>query len=350
MSQARRVPVRCATATIVLALFGAAPSVGETLEYHIDVPAGRSVTFNLDLEVRHAGLLAVEAEWTGRRSLALKLDPPVSPWPLRRTGPSPQLLETTIAEGDEAALGTWRLQIHALAARAPASGTLTVRLPEPPGASTEETGAATEPPAPPPDPWLLPRRVERGLPGSWERFVQAVERFRSDLAEAAAPERPDACRWQEDLMRFLAERRDRLVDYGQAPADSTRELLSRISGAIERVEQLRASDDPLLNGPPPADPGLAATWRALRRQRIGEIESELDSVLELVHRAHSPELEREPWAGRLVSCLTACERFFEQRARVGDERATNRDLARDQWSRLLLAADALEALARLRAP
>ena len=48
----------------------------------------------------------------------------------------------------------------------------------------------------------------------------------------------------------------------------------------------------------------------------------------------------------LVGCLTACERYFEQRTRLGEGRVPNGDLAQDQWDGILAAADALDALAR----
>jgi hypothetical protein len=49
---------------------------------------------------------------------------------------------------------------------------------------------------------------------------------------------------------------------------------------------------------------------------------------------------------RLVSCLTACERYFEERIRLGERQATNREIAIAQWERLLAAAEALDDLAK----
>ena len=50
---------------------------------------------------------------------------------------------------------------------------------------------------------------------------------------------------------------------------------------------------------------------------------------------------------RLVSCLTACERYFEQRARLGEERAGNGDIALTQWPRVLSAGEAIGSLVEL---
>ncbi len=134
----------------------------------------------------------------------------------------------------------------------------------------------------------------------------------------------------------------------RSPHQTTVWVLKRIVEAIGAVEGLRSSDDPLVNGPAPQDPALRNTWLKLRSTKVRPVETELDLILGLVQRDYSPELAREDWPIRLVSCLTACERYFEQRARLGEERAGNRDLAVAQWSRLLAAGEALEALSRLK--
>ena len=68
------------------------------------------------------------------------------------------------------------------------------------------------------------------------------------------------------------------------------------------------------------------------------------------HRFVAGELESESWPTRLVSCLAACERYFEQRVRLGEREAQNAELAQAQWAPLTAAADVLEALAFLPAP
>ena len=70
-------------------------------------------------------------------------------------------------------------------------------------------------------------------------------------------------------------------------------------------------------------------------------------MLSLLQRGHAPDLDDEEWPLRLVSCLTACERYFEQRARLGEKRAGNRDLALTQWPRVLSAGQAISSLVEL---
>jgi hypothetical protein len=72
-------------------------------------------------------------------------------------------------------------------------------------------------------------------------------------------------------------------------------------------------------------------------------------MLHSIHKGRVPQLEQEPWFGRFVSCLIACENHFEQRGRLGEARALNREVVEEQWERLLLAADALDSLAALAA-
>ena len=125
------------------------------------------------------------------------------------------------------------------------------------------------------------------------------------------------------------------------------ETLGEIVLAIKRVETLRSSDDPILAGPAPSAPAERRNWFLLREQQILVLESALDDVRAELERGHAPELQSQPWTLKLMSCVTACERFFEERVRIGDERATNLDLARVQWERVLAAAEALEALVAL---
>jgi hypothetical protein len=178
--------------------------------------------------------------------------------------------------------------------------------------------------------------------------LDAVERFRVELADTTPGAARDACGWQSELMRFLADRRDRLISEGARPEAATRDVLGRIAAAVGTVERMRVSDDPQLSGPPPENPRQRDIWVQVRATRLHGVEDELDAVLALVRREQAPELISEAWPVRMISCLTACERFFEERVRLGDDRATSRDVALAQWSRLLLAAEALDALSRLR--
>ena len=124
-------------------------------------------------------------------------------------------------------------------------------------------------------------------------------------------------------------------------------MLGEIAASVRLVEELRTSSDPLIAGPPPENPERREIWLAVRRDRIHSLERRLDMTLETLLRGHAPDLEGHDWPLRLVTCLTACERHFEERVRVGEEHAINRDLAWQQWERMLAAAEALQALADL---
>jgi len=194
---------------------------------------------------------------------------------------------------------------------------------------------------------MIARPAPAGSPQDWRRFFNASERFRSMLESNDAPAATDNCRWQNPLMRFLAASGDALIDDGALPSAATQRVLAQIAEAIGLVEELRTSTDPLLVGPPPDDPQRKEIWLAVRRDRILSLEAQLDQVLEAIQRGHAPELSEHEWLVRLVTCLTACERHFEERLRLGEDQAINRELVRSQWDRLLTAAQALQALADL---
>ena len=323
----------------------APPARAETLRYAIAVPDGQAVTYLLDLDVRHPGTLSVRAQWSGPRSLSLRLVPPERPWgTVHRAGPSPQMLETLVV--DE--LGGWTLRVHSLAADGGGAGTVIIELPE---ARPKASGpAAAQPPpvpTPPPEPWMVAQLVPPDAPRAWAPFLRATERLREAIVGDPAGAPADACQWQAPLMRYLDRRRESLRGGGATPAESTARMLARISRTVRSVEELRTSDDPLLVGPPPRDPHLRDAWVKLRTAKVQPVESELDRILTMVRRDFASELTEEDWPARYVSCLTACERYFEQRARVGERRARNRELARAQWSTILTAAEALAALSEL---
>jgi hypothetical protein len=317
------------------------PAAAETLLYSVEIPDGQSVTYEVLIDVEHPGDLVVEAEWSGGRSLALKLQSPVGV-ARRRAGVSPLRLETRVEEGLSGG-EPWKLSIHALPMNGGGDGRITISLPDAPGAEKPVSPTPSSPvvPPPPPEPWTRPRRTPAGSPVATGRVFETTESFRRLVIEEPVP---DTCRWQTDLLRFLADRRDGLgSDPASAPATTVQHLES-IAQAIDRVEELRTSADPMLVGPPPDDAELRAVWAQMRRNRLLELEDELDVLLGSIRRGHAPELADEEWPGRLVSCLTACQRHFAERQRVGEARAINLDLARRQWERVLAAGDALEAL------
>ena len=107
------------------------PANAETLRYTLEIPDRDSVTYLLDLDVRHPGKLIVKAEWSGTRSLSLKLTPPDRAYGvLLRSGPSPQEFEATIAPKGFSP-GPWTLKIFALSDRGSGEGSLVIEMPGP---------------------------------------------------------------------------------------------------------------------------------------------------------------------------------------------------------------------------
>ena len=323
----------------------------EALAYTIAVPDGEAATYSLDLDVRHPGPLSVRAEWSGTRKLSLRLVPPTgAAGAVHRAGPSPQRIEATV---DASSVGTWTLRVHALAAAGTGAGSIAIELPEQ-AVPVGRPGAALAPPPPGaaqasepaqrPETWMAPRPVPAGAPARVRPFLQATERLRSAIA-AGGPGPSDVCQWQVGLLGYLDRKRDAVLGPGIRPTESTAKLLARIARAAHSVEDLRTSRDPLVVGPAPRETRLRDAWVRLRATRFEPVESELDRVLAMLRRDFAPELSDEPWPTRYVSCLTACERFFEERVRVGDAEVHNRELALEQWPTILTAADALAALA-----
>jgi hypothetical protein len=319
----------------------------ETLRYAIEIPGHRPVTYELDFEVRYPGRIEVRADWSGQRSVSLKLIPPGQSYgTVLRSGPPPQSLTVDVGpDGEE--LGTWHLRVHSLSDRRAADGTLVIETPEP--APRRPVDPPEPPTADPPDPWLLPPELPERVPAASVTFLRAAERYRLAIVGESVSPPADVCHWQSDLMRYLDEQRRAVLDSSSSPGtDSTVDLLLDVVQAIDTVEEMRTSDDPLVAGPAPSDRALRDAWVRLRRTRIDPVEADLDEILRMVRRDYSSELEEESWPIRFVSCLTACERYFEQRTRLGDSRAANRALAESQWPRILAASEALAALADLR--
>jgi hypothetical protein len=117
-----------------------------------------------------------------------------------------------------------------------------------------------------------------------------------------------------------------------------------MSDVIGSVDRLRGGTDPVVAGPVPADANERHDWLLARNEIVRPIERSLDQLTELLRNGHAPSLEDERWLPRLTACLTACERFFDDRVRFGgDELAPNRALAAAQWERILAAQRVLDA-------
>jgi hypothetical protein len=121
-------------------------------------------------------------------------------------------------------------------------------------------------------------------------------------------------------------------------------FLERLAAAVRDVDEVRKLSDPILAAPAPEDPLRKRALEQARRDRIRPLERQLDALSETLRGGLAPGLRDEPWPPRLVACVTACERHFEERARLGDDEASNADLARAQWTSILAAAGAFESL------
>ena len=330
---------------VAIALCVAIPCGSATagmLLYELPIEDGRRLSYEVEIPARHPGLLSIEAEWTGPRVIAFRLE---GPGPAaRRSGPSPQRLEVQLDRDGIASDKPYRLTIRSLPMRGAGTATLRVFLPDPPlseplpGADT----LPTEDPAPP-----AVRELPKGSPASWHRLTRSADRFRGAMADRSVP---DACRWQTAMLAYADGVRDRLIDGGPMPTKITRKALREIAGSIERVEAQRLTDAPLLSDPQDHSEEDIRSWARLRQRQIQDLEAHLDGVRADLRRGYAPELASEPWPLRLIGCVTACERYFDERALRGPERATNVDLARAQWDRMLAARQVLEALVSLDPP
>lgn len=324
-------------------LSSAVPGVGAApVEYVLDLPADRMLAYRLEFEVAHPGRFAIDAEWSPARVLVLRLERP-GRRPLRRSGPPPQHLELEVGADEIEPDAPWTLVINGLPHRQPAAGMLVIELPEPVPPVRERPDPPAEAPAP--APWMLPAAQVAGLSPEQRRLVDATERFRQLVVRATEP---DDYRWQQGMLRFLADRRDRATARpGEPIPRTTRTALERVVDTVRKLDRLRASESRPLDEPVPDDPVRRRAWRAVRDPRYPPVEAELDALLNELHRGHLPELAGMGWFSSFLSCLIVCERHFEERARLGSDRASNGDLVTAQWDRVLAAVEALAALAEL---
>ena len=174
----------------------------------------------------------------------------------------------------------------------------------------------------------------------WARLFETTEQFRALTVDGDVRDRYE---WQQAFLRFLADKRDRMGTGEPLLSVSGRKSFERIVAAVHDVRELADSRDPLLAGPAPTDSIRLRAWLRLRQTRIGPLEQRLDRLLADL-AAGQDELADEAWVVRLISTLTACERFFEQRGRLGESRASHGQLTGEQWDRILAAAEALDSL------
>ena len=330
----------------LVVLCGAATARAENWDTTFSVPDGREAKFELPFPVLYDGPVTMEATWTGPRLLFFGMDASGGTPSTRRSGPSPQRLELS---ADSAAIARgkgWKITIKALAARGEVAGRLRVTTPDAPAVAAARVAALQPPPppVPPPPAWTLPRAAPATASPEIARVYDAVETLRAHVLGPAEGS-GDACRWQIEFLQFAVLARDRLGETGAAPDVPSLRYFARMADAIRGVSQLSSSKDPVIAGPVPADRSERRDWLIARAEIVRPIERSLDELTELLRGGHAPELEDDVWLPRLNACLTACERFYDERVRLGgEENAPNRDLATAQWARIVDAGRVFDAL------
>jgi hypothetical protein len=314
-------------------------------DYTISVPDRREATFELPFPVEFAGPVTIDASWVGPRLLFFGVEGPgLITW-ARRSGPSPQRL---VFDVDAAALarGTgFKLTIKALPARGEAAGRLRVTAPDAPDVVARREAELHPPPPPPPPPpaWAQRTTAPQGAKLETMPLYEAVEALRAAVLEA--PDGPaDACTWQIEFLKYAVAARDLLADQGTAPDVPTLRYFARLAAAIRSVDLLRTATIAAIAGPVPLNRDERRDWLLARNEIVRPIERSLDELTELLRGGHAPALEDELWLPRFTACLTACERFYEERVRFGgEENAPNRELAAAQWDRILAALKVFDA-------
>ncbi|HZN54104.1 MAG TPA: hypothetical protein VFB67_02175 [Candidatus Polarisedimenticolaceae bacterium] len=336
-----------AAALLLAACLAASVVRGASSEYGITVRDGQAATFELPFTIEYAGAVTLEAEWTGPRLLFFGVEGPGRVSLARRSGPSPQRLDLRL-EAASLARGPveWKLTVKALPTRGEATGVIRITLPDSPEVVARREALLHPPPPPPPPPpaWSLPRAVPVGASPDLAKVFAAVESYRAAVV-APKDARIDDCKWQIPFLVYAAAVRDRLAGGGPRPDLPAGRYFRRIAEAIRVVDGLRASKDPVLAGPVPEDRDARRAWLIARYEQVRPIERMLDEVAEQLRSGHAPSLEDEAWLPRFNACLTACERYFDERVRLGGEAvAPNEELAAAQWDRILAAGRVFDAL------
>jgi hypothetical protein len=325
-------------------------SVGAArIVYAFPVHDGQDVRHEIPLEVAHGGKLRIRAEWSGNRILTIRLDGPDGSR-VRRGGPSPLEIDVPAGPSSDGSPQRYVVNILGLPASGGDSGTLTVRLPDSPEVVKAREEAMRPPPPPPPrpKPWMIAVDAPEHSGPDRVDLYRAVERLRDRLVdEKEWTVGIDTCRWQEAALTYFAEQRDSIGSGGMVPSIATRRYFREVADAIVAVEAFRTSGDPIVAGPIPEDPRRRRLWLRAREQRVEPLERQLDRLLEMLQDGFVPELEDHEWPLRLISCLTACQRHFDETMLEGRENAGNARLAASQWERILAAAAAFESMGTL---
>src|SRR5690349_2261732 len=126
----RRTPRLPLFAFLAAAACGAARA--ETLEYAIAIKDGMPATLEAPFAVPYAGIVALEAQWTGPRLLFFGVDVPGRPGYTHRSGPSPQRIEFSVSDPVLVGHAGFRITVKALASRGAATGHLKITVPDAP--------------------------------------------------------------------------------------------------------------------------------------------------------------------------------------------------------------------------
>jgi len=312
-------------------------------DYALEILPDEVVSYRVELPVVHPGTLVVDADWSGSRVLSFRLERPGRP-PIRKTGPPPLRLEIDVEPEEAGRFRTWTLWIRGLPSRLGAKGTLRVELPFPADPGAEPLQPVLVPTTGEIAPWRQPAVATPGLSSKWRRFHESTERFRRLVIDESGEPRPDSHLWQDEMLQFLVERRDGHGKKASRIAPSTRRWLTRLVEAIQEIDDLRSADDPVLGGPAPEKRSHYRAWIVLRSRQLDPLEIELDDLFHDVHDGYAPDLEGQAWITRLLSCLIACEQYFDERVLLGEAAASHANVAAAQWDPILAAARALSDL------
>ena len=336
-------PSLCLPALVIV--FGLTSVPAASLDYEISVRDGREATFEVPFAVECAGSVTIDATWSGGRLLFFGVEGPGRVSLARRSGPSPQRLIVPVGAAGLARGTSYKLTVKALPARGKATGQLRVTVPDSPEVVAKREALLHPPPPPPPPPpaWTQKATVPPTASLNTAGVYEAVEAFRAAVLDVR--DGPvDACTWQIEFLQYAVAARDRLGERGVAPDVPTLRYFARLGEAIRNVDMLRTGKDPVIAGPVPVNRDERHEWLLARNEIVRPIERSLDELTELLRRGHAPALEDEVWLPRFTACLTACERFYEERVRFGGaENAPNRELAAAQWNRILAALEVFEA-------
>jgi hypothetical protein len=324
----------------VLCACALTPARAAFSEYTFSVPDGREATFAVAFQIEHEGSVTIDATWIGPRLVFIGVEGPGRAAVARRSGPSPQRIELTADATLLSGGAGFKLTVKA-------QGRLRITVPDAPEVVARREAELHPPPPPPPPPpaWAVKTPPPKGAEADVVRVYAAVEMV-SAAALTATEESVDACSWQIEFLKYAAAARDRLGSAGKTPDVPTLRYFARLAEAIRNVDTLRTGTSQVLAGPVPKDRTERRDWLISRNEIVRPIERSLDELTELLRKGHAPALTDEPWLPRLTACLTACERFYDERVRFGgDENAPNRELAAAQWTRILAASDVFESFA-----